>query len=324
MERRINNELISVIIPVYNVEKYIEKCVTSIINQTYSNIEIILIDDGSKDSSGKICDSLSDRDPRIRCIHKENGGLSDARNVGLKHVDGKYVTFIDSDDYVDKKYIEILYATLKKYDVEFVISNFKKVLEDSVYQKASDSFDERVFSKEEALAALYSDELKYQFTMAVGKLYSVRMFENIKFPSGRNYEDTATAHLFINQVDKLVYITREQYFYLTRKTSITKSDRYLKDDIIDAVFERMCFFELNNYSELLKKAQIQYLTTMMGVYARQNAHNYERKSMLFKRIKEFWKKKGVTLRGDIKVNARVQVFLLAPRIYSFFVRKLKK
>lgn len=319
-----NCELISVIIPVYNVEKYIEKCVNSVVNQTYTNLEIILVDDGSKDLSGEICDRLSQMDTRITCIHKENGGLSDARNVGLEHIKGKYVTFIDSDDYIDEKYIEMLYFTIKKYNVKFVISNYRKVYEDTEYQKSSDCYDEKVFTKEDALSALYLDEFEYQFTMAVGKLYSVRMFDNVKFPVGRNYEDTATAHLFINQVNKLVYITREQYFYLTRKTSITKSDKYLKDDIIDAVYERMRFFEDNNYPELLKKSQIRYLTTMMGVYARLDDENDIRKKMLFKRIKEFWKGSSLAKKIDIKTNIRVRFFIFAPKAYSFFVVNSKK
>ena len=113
-----DNELISIVIPIYNVEKYIEKCLDSVIKQTYKNIEIILVDDGSPDNCGKICDSYANNDKRIQVIHKENGGLSDARNVGIERANGKYITFVDSDDYIELDYIEYLYTLIKKYNTK--------------------------------------------------------------------------------------------------------------------------------------------------------------------------------------------------------------
>lgn len=119
-------ELISVIVPVYNVEKYVEKCVESIINQTYKNIEIILVDDGSTDNSGKIIDNISLKDNRIKVIHKENGGLSDARNAGLDICNGKYIGFVDSDDSIHKKMYEILYKNIKEYSANISICRIEK------------------------------------------------------------------------------------------------------------------------------------------------------------------------------------------------------
>ncbi|EHZ61025.1 glycosyl transferase 2 family protein [Streptococcus pneumoniae GA47210] len=117
-------DLISIVVPVYNVEKYLKKSIESILNQTYQNIEILLVDDGSTDSSGKICESFSKVDPRIRVFHKENGGLSDARNFGIEQMKGQYVAFIDSDDYISKDYVWKLYSSIKNNDSEVSICSF--------------------------------------------------------------------------------------------------------------------------------------------------------------------------------------------------------
>ena len=127
------DELISVIVPVYNVEKYIDKCIKSIISQDYTNLEIWLVDDGSTDSSGEVCDKYAESDQRIIVIHKDNGGLSDARNVALDRMQGKYVLFIDSDDYIEKNYISYLYMLLKDYQSDISICNFKYVNEKGRY-----------------------------------------------------------------------------------------------------------------------------------------------------------------------------------------------
>ena len=124
------DELISVIVPVYNVEKYISRCIESIMKQTYKNIEIILIDDGSTDNSGKICDEYSLKDDRINVIHKKNGGLSDARNTGLDIAKGKYISLIDSDDFVSKFFIETLYNTCKNENCEIAICEYERVYEE--------------------------------------------------------------------------------------------------------------------------------------------------------------------------------------------------
>ena len=121
------NDLISVIVPVYNVELYLQQCIDSILNQTYSNLEIILIDDGSTDNSSIICDINLEKDHRIKVIHKQNGGLSNARNVGVKNAQGKFVAFIDSDDYISEDYIEVLYRLICKYNADISVCRFRYV-----------------------------------------------------------------------------------------------------------------------------------------------------------------------------------------------------
>ncbi|OYP01274.1 hypothetical protein CG709_11290, partial [Lachnotalea glycerini] len=121
--------LISVIVPIYNVEKYIHRCLDSILRQTYKNLEIILIDDGSTDQSANICEEYKKKDERIQCIHKINGGLSEARNVGMRHATGIYMTFIDGDDYIALDYVEYLFSLLSKYAADIAVCNYQKVLE---------------------------------------------------------------------------------------------------------------------------------------------------------------------------------------------------
>lgn len=146
------DELISVIVPVYNVEKYIDKCIKSIISQDYTNLEIWLVDDGSTDSSGEVCDKYAESDQRIIVIHKDNGGLSDARNVALDRMQGKYVLFIDSDDYIEKNYISYLYMLLKDYQSDISICNFKYVNEKGqILNNPEDTGKIVQYSKEEAL-----------------------------------------------------------------------------------------------------------------------------------------------------------------------------
>ena len=157
-------ELISVIVPVYNVEKYLEKCIDSIINQTYQNLEIILVDDGSTDGSGKICDEYSRKDNRIKVIHKENGGLSDARNIGIKNANGGLIGFIDSDDYITENMFEVLQKDLRKYNADISSCDIQNVNEAGeclkIIRVSTEGQTSKVFEREEALKLLLEDTIK--------------------------------------------------------------------------------------------------------------------------------------------------------------------
>ena len=182
--------LISIIIPVFNVERYLERCVESVLGQTYRHLEIFLVDDGSTDSSGEICEHLKKKDARIKVIHKINGGLSDARNAALDIVRGEWITFIDSDDWVEKKYVECLYEKAVKTNSQISIGSF--VTTSGATRTEEKELYNIVMDNEEAISNLLYQ--KYYTTSAWGKLYKSELFDKIRFPVGKLYEDVETIY----------------------------------------------------------------------------------------------------------------------------------
>lgn len=215
------NELISIIVPIYKVEKYLCKCVDSIINQTYRNLEIILIDDGSPDCCGDICDNFAQLDSRVKVIHKNNGGLSDARNTALDIFTGQYVTFVDSDDWLEKDYIEYLYYLIKKYNSDVSVCEFFNITEDGRYiNHYLNNGDEKHLKNREALEALIKAE-KFS-TSAWGKLYKKELFDKRRYPKGRLFEDIpVTYDIFLSNID-VSFGARALYNYLYRSDAISK------------------------------------------------------------------------------------------------------
>lgn len=219
------HDLISVIVPVYNVEKYLKKCVNSILVQTYPNIEIILVDDGSTDDSGAICDSIALVDKRIRVIHKENGGLSDARNSGISIASGKYITFVDSDDRISPDMISILH--------EVIISTKSDFSQCQYYFEYENGKIEENYNEQPALCVLEKDSLIESFAksgpigltvVAWGKLYKRELFTTIKYPKGKFHEDIITmCDLILGPVSSVAVIKQPLYYYFQRSDSIIKT-----------------------------------------------------------------------------------------------------
>ncbi|MDR1008372.1 MAG: glycosyltransferase [Campylobacteraceae bacterium] len=209
--------LISVIVPVYNVEQYLKKCLNSITNQTYKNLEIILVDDGSPDNCGKICDEYAAKDKRVRVIHKNNGGLSDARNAGLDIASGEYIAFVDSDDYIDLQAYEELIDIALKEESDIVISSF-------YYVKKSG-----IFLYEKSLKGLNKEEILYQFlsdnyhSSVCNKFFKAELFEKLRFTHIR-FEDLFIMPSLILAAQKISFTSKAYYYYLhTNETSLTSS-----------------------------------------------------------------------------------------------------
>ena len=219
-----NGHLISIIVPVYNVKPWIRRCVESIIRQTYSYIEIILVDDGSTDGSDKVCDILAKRDERIRVVHTKNKGLSEARNTGLKLSKGDYITYIDSDDKINKNFIEKIYFAALKYNADMVQSKVVMECQDSHgkwtrYESYLPKLTQTVFTNEEYLKRLI--ESTYEFG-AWSRLYRRSIVEGVDFPKGRLYEDIAILGKLINNSNKIVIENAAVYYYqINRSGSIT-------------------------------------------------------------------------------------------------------
>lgn len=213
------NSLISIIVPCYNVEEYLHKCVESLTAQTYKNIEIILVDDGSPDSSGAICDEYARKDKRIKVIHKENGGLSDARNVAIDIAVGEYITFVDSDDYVALDYVETLYRLVEKYQCKIGVAWLRAFHEGCEIDTKQPPYIEKVFDRMEGIEKMFYQELFD--TAAWCKIYHRSLFDTgIRYPFGLIYEDLPTTYLLFLQSDKIAFCNRIVYNYLLRTSSI--------------------------------------------------------------------------------------------------------
>lgn len=212
-----NTPLITVIIPVYNVEKYIENCVDSILNQTYRNLEILLVDDGSTDNSGVICDAYAAKDHRVVVVHKENGGLSDARNAALDMAKGAYITLVDSDDYVTKDYVAYMYSLLQEYNADISACELKKIYSDGEELDICQEHPELLTASEALEHLLYQRKVA---PCAVCKLYKREIFEEIRYPKGMHYEDLATIYKVLHKCRKVVLGKEQKYYYYQRSNSI--------------------------------------------------------------------------------------------------------
>ena len=218
------NPLISVIVPIYNVEKYLQECIDSIINQTYKNLEIILVDDGSPDSCGNICDNYARKDNRVVVIHKENGGLSSARNAGLEVCSGKYISFIDSDDYVSEFFIEILYKAAELYNCDVVTGTGAKEFYVGATERPTlaQSIDDCSMIEIEPKRALELMLYRKLPNGAPFRLYKKYIFDEIRFPVGYVYEDIATIHKTFIKAKKMSVVNADIYAYRVRKDSIIR------------------------------------------------------------------------------------------------------
>lgn len=216
------NPLISIIVPVYKVEIYLAKCIDSVLAQTYTNLEIILVNDGSPDNCGKICDEYAQKDKRIKVIHKKNGGLADARNVAIDVAAGEWIIFVDSDDYVESDYVETLYDLVKEYGCLVACSCFRYFYEDKTTKNLEEPYFEKVYDKWSALKSLFLQQDVH--TGAWGKIYHKSLFETgIRYPFGLIYEDLPTTYLLMLKSETIAYCNKRTYNYLLRPTSLEGS-----------------------------------------------------------------------------------------------------
>ena len=240
---------VSVIVPIYKVEPYLKRAVASILHQTYHNLEIILVDDGSPDQCGRICDDYAKEDNRITVIHKENGGLSDARNAGLDAAHGEYIVFVDSDDFIAEDYVETLMQCLKKYDADVAMCSYAVTasveLDESIFKASRDETVE-VCDRRELLNNLYDANHKdaTYFIVSWNKIYKATLWQDVRFPKGRIHEDEATTYKIYDRAQKGVYLHRPLYGYFTAPLSITRDRFNIKRlQWMDALDDRIVYFE---------------------------------------------------------------------------------
>lgn len=247
-----NNELISIIVPVYNVEKYLEKCVYSLINQTYKNIEILLVNDGSTDSSGTLAEKLANLDGRIKVLHKKNGGLSDARNYGIERANGIYLGFIDSDDYVDPDMYEVLYRNIKKDNSDISMCGLYNIYVNK-QDRQVENIETILVSKQDAIKIVLDGKLTT--ISAVNKLYKKVLFDNLRYDTGCFYEDAFIIVKILDKCNKVSITNERKYYYYHRSNSITTQSFSKKHLDIIAAWKQNFNIVKEKYPEILENAK---------------------------------------------------------------------
>ena len=243
------HKLISVIVPVYNVEQYLDRCINSIVKQTYSNLEIILIDDGSPDKCPQMCDEWAKSDSRIKVIHKKNGGLSSARNVGLDLATGEYIAFVDSDDYIDKQMLELMFNAAENNSVSVVCCGRIRVTASS-NEEMFTLPQEKILTGEEAIKEIFVGGVVEE--AAWDKLYKAEVFNYRRFPIGEINEDIVQTINILGSYDKIVHVGKALYYYCENYGSITKSGYNKNKAIILKHLETIFSYVSNTYPRLLK------------------------------------------------------------------------
>lgn len=255
------SKLISIVVPVYNVEVYLNKCVTSLIQQTYRNLEIVLVDDGATDNCPQMCDDWAQRDSRIKVIHKPNGGLSDARNVGMMEATGELVAFVDSDDWIDEDTLEKMYLRMQTDDSDIVSCGVKWVTEDGTLLNDITVKHDEDLDTYDAMSELISDGKLKQHVW--NKLYKRAIIENIPFEKGKFHEDVFWSYQVIGRAKKVSLMTESFYNYVQRSNSImgeSYSEKRL--DALDAMKQR-CEYIKGQFPDLHDKALYVYISSCM-------------------------------------------------------------
>ncbi len=244
--------LISLVVPIYNVENYLWSCLNSIVKQTYSNIEVLLVNDGSPDGSGAICQEFVAKDSRFRYIEKENGGLSDARNAGIARAQGEFISFVDSDDWIEPTYVEDMYRAALFNDAEVVVSNYQEFHQErNVYLiHVFEDYYETHYSGEEVIQQLPLLERKdFSFTTSWGILFARRLFDTISFPKGKTIEDTRTNYRLFAESSRLTYIHKALYNYRVGVDSISsRITEKLLVDVLECLMERMAVYAVKGWN----------------------------------------------------------------------------
>lgn len=314
-----NYDLVSIIVPVYNVEQYLEKCINSILCQTCQNIEVILVDDGATDQSGKICDRYSQTDLRVRVIHRENGGLSDARNAGMEAASGGYYMFVDSDDTIAPDTVEKLYLAATEHNCEIAVCNIVRTYDNGTTEPFYHPVDKQtVWAGQQRFETLKQPS-------ACNKLFRADLFKDVRFPKGKFYEDTFVYHVLAHKASQIILTGHDGYFYLARRGSILGQPRYTDRyfDFVEAVYTRMTY--------LLEQGIVAYgEEACLSLYAAAaNAEKYiqktEQNAPKFRQMRSWYKEACRQLmkspQTGIKQKFRLILLRYFPRIHTILFKK---
>ena len=314
--------LISVIVPVYKVEAYLSRCIDSILAQTFTDFELILVDDGSPDNCGKICDEYAQKDNRIQVIHKENGGLSSARNAGIDWVfansNSQWFTFIDSDDWIHPKYLERLLSGANSTNTDICVCEYTETSDFSAFETLN-NVNTQILTPEEFFVNHHVTSV-----IACCKLYKKRCFESIRYPLGKLHEDEYTTYKILFEKKYISYMKEPLYFYYTNPDSIVRSEWSPKRlDAIPAFREQIIFFEKSGYTsaaKTVKEILLWYISTQIDAVRNSSSyHSYLRK--LKRMLKSYIRKYKEELDLSIKINSDIykKAYPVISKIYWFLI-----
>ena len=265
--------LVSIIIPVYNVEKYLAQCLDSVCSQTYRKIEIIIVNDGSTDGSDKIIERYAKLDRRIIVIHKKNGGLSEARNYGLDRATGKYVMFVDSDDFIASEMAEYLVREIQRANAQLAVCGYEPVDEEGNELSSWEKFPEKGVVSPKGFWEIHHKEAYIYGVVAWNKLYDRKIFKKLRYPVGKLYEDVFLLHKVIHRAQRIACCPNKLYYYRQRYGSIMNNGsgesfkEFFSPDILQAFIIRLEFF--------IRKGMLDEASYAFALAARQVVNGYE-------------------------------------------------
>jgi glycosyltransferase involved in cell wall biosynthesis len=315
--------ILSIIVPVYNVESYLEKCIESILNQTFKDFELILVNDGSTDKSFKIIKKYSRIDNRIRYITKKNGGLSDARNTGIELATGNYITFVDGDDYIEQHAYELMFDSIAKSGAEITTCGRFDIIDGKKHKKFCLSNEQSWTSNEAIRKLLMDDSID---SSVCDKIFKKDLFKEVKFPYGKLSEDLFVTVKLIQKANKVHHIGKPLYNYNHRDGSITKSE--FKKNHLDALeaVKKMEDFFLNE--KILLKKELLHFKVKITLYLMDfliNSHNFSINKDSYQQLKEIIRINIIFILFNKKFSARIKLFSISISLNLYFTyKKIKK
>ena len=305
-------DLISVIVPVYKVEQYLDKCVQSIVEQTYRNLEIILVDDGSPDRCGAMCDAWAEKDGRIKVIHTPNQGSSAARNTALDAAKGELIAFADSDDWLDLRFLSHLYGAIKETGAGIAACDIRSVYEtDPPVPLSPESVSKQVFTPEEAISGILRGE-GFR-AVAWNKLYHRSCLEGERYPVGKHHEDEFFTYRILAKAEKLVYVDCPLYFYLQRGGSIMHTVSLKRLDALDAYLERLEFLK-ERFPALYQRDKATFCVSCAIFYRQGLRMDGTDRADFLEKVRTSRKKVHVSLRELSHMSASAGVYALATAV----------
>ncbi len=319
------SKLVSIIVPVYNIENYAENCIKSLIGQTYQDLEIILVDDGSLDVSGKICDDFAQKDERIKVIHKTNGGLSSARNAGIDIATGDYFMFVDGDDYIAENTVEILLEYIANHDADILQFDYEETF--VPYQSinsTSTNKAEIVTNLKEMFEKLYY--IGGPAASSCTKLYKKELFKTLRFKEGIIHEDEFLITELLPEVKSILYIPDKLYFYVMRTGSIVKSGFSKKRlDSLMVSENRIDKLQDLGFSELKEKEKCRWFTTAVNLWCDTTAvKDYENRKIIYDKIYMFIKNNNLNISGKFKLLYHLCKFNINLLYVYYLFKKFRK